>query len=146
MAMVTAAIANGGYVYRPRLIRDPKKGNLGELINAMNWSPDTLTVIQGGMYDVIQAPRGTGTRAAIRGIEMAGKTGSAEYGPKANRKKHGWMILFAPFRNPRYAVAMVIEDAVSGGVTTAPRMRDLMQAILNLPSTTSPATASIRLD
>jgi cell division protein FtsI/penicillin-binding protein 2 len=134
MAVVTAAIANGGHVFRPRLIRDPEKGNLGELANMMNWSPSTLAVIRGGMHDVIHAERGTGTRAAVRGVKMAGKTGSAEYGPRDKRKKHGWMILFAPYRKPRYAVALVIEDAMSGGVTAAPRMRQLMEAVFSLPA------------
>lgn len=60
---------------------------------------------------------------------MAGKTGTAEYGQKEDRKKHGWMIVFAPYDKPRYAVAMVVDDAVSGGLTVGPRVHDLMLGI-----------------
>ena len=71
-------------------------------------------------------------RAALPGVEMAGKTGSAEYGPRSARKKHAWMILYAPFSRPRYAVSIVIEDALSGGITAAPRMRALMASIFGV--------------
>jgi penicillin-binding protein 2 len=60
---------------------------------------------------------------------MAGKTGPAEYGPKSADKQHGWMMAFAPYGEPRYAVAMVLDDAVSGGITVAPRIRRLMEGI-----------------
>jgi len=60
---------------------------------------------------------------------MAGKTGTAEYGRKGAGQKHGWMILFAPFEHPRYAVAIVMDDAVSGGISVGPRMRQLMMEI-----------------
>jgi cell division protein FtsI/penicillin-binding protein 2 len=62
---------------------------------------------------------------------MAGKTGTAEYGTRENRKKHGWMIVFAPYEQPQVAVAMVLDDAVSGGGTVAPRLRLLMDGIFN---------------
>ncbi len=60
---------------------------------------------------------------------MAGKTGTAEFGPKADRKKYTWMTLFAPYNQPRYAIAMVIEEGDSGGRTVAPLMHDMMAAI-----------------
>jgi cell division protein FtsI/penicillin-binding protein 2 len=57
---------------------------------------------------------------------MGGKTGTAEYGPREARKKYAWMIAFAPYEAPLYAAAIVIEDAMSGGRTAAPRMAKLM--------------------
>jgi cell division protein FtsI/penicillin-binding protein 2 len=134
MAVYTAALANGGYIYRPRIIDE---GNpAGDLVNRMAWSPENLEVVRGGMYDVVQAPHGTGKRVKIEGIAKAAKTGTAQYG---RGRKHGWMILFAPFDNPRYAIAMVVEDAVSGGITVAPRMRELIHAILVMDGTLAPA-------
>ena len=62
---------------------------------------------------------------------MAGKTGTAEYGLKGERHKHGWMLLFAPFDQPRYAVAMVLDDAVSGGLSVAPRLHELMNQLFH---------------
>lgn len=125
MAVFVMTLANGGYVYRPRLLDEGIQH--GDLVNRMAWSEAALQVVRGGMHDVVQAESGTGKRARIPGVRMAGKTGTAQYG---NGKKHAWMILFAPFDAPRYAVALVVEDAVSGGYTTAPRMRKLMQGIL----------------
>ena len=83
------------------------------------------------MRDVIQAPSGTGMRARIADVEMAGKTGTAEYGPRDQRKKHTWMILFAPFEKPRYAAVMVLDEGESGGKSVAPRMRELMYGIFH---------------
>jgi len=135
MAVFAAALANGGYVYRPRLVNEglPR----GDLVNRMSWSPQNLSVVRGGMLDVVQAETGTGKRAAVEGVSMGGKTGTAQYGQD---RQHAWMIVFAPYDAPRYAVAMVVENAISGGFTVAPRIRHLMQQILTLDGTLAPAT------
>ncbi len=130
MAVFAAALGNGGHIYRPRLVNYGIPH--GDLINRMAWSEKTLSVVRGGMHDVIEAPTGTGKRAKVEGVAMAGKTGTAQYG---QGRKHAWMILFAPFDSPRYAVAMVVENEVSGGITAAPRMRHLMEKILVLDGT-----------
>ena len=135
MAMFAATIANGGHVYRPRLVADHKQG---ELINDMAWSPQTLAVVRGGMLDVVESPVGTGKRVKLEDVHVAGKTGSAEYGPRDKRRKYAWMIVFAPVESPRYALAMVLEDAVSGGMSTAPRMRDLLAGIFALEQALPP--------
>jgi penicillin-binding protein 2 len=136
MAVLTATVANGGQLYRPRLVMG--ESSRGELIQNVGWSSKSLSLVRGGMYDVMQAETGTGKRGKIDAVEMGGKTGSAEYGPKLSngkRKKHVWMIVFAPFATPRYAVAMVVEDGTSGGITVAPRIRELMTGIFELEST-----------
>jgi penicillin-binding protein 2 len=130
MAVYTAALANGGFIYRPRLVDDGSPG--GDLVNRMAWTAPTLKIVRGGMYDVVQAEHGTGKRVKIDGVHMGAKTGTAQYG---RGRKHGWMILFAPFESPRYAIAMVVEDAVSGGITVAPRMRELIREILVMDGT-----------
>ena len=58
---------------------------------------------------------------------MAAKTCTAQYG---NGLKHAWVILYAPYEAPRYAVVMMMENAVSGGITVAPKLRELMQMLL----------------
>lgn len=145
VAVFTAAIANGGYVYRPRLVLGSAERGVsssefrsGELVNKLAWSEKTMSVVRGGMYDVIQAPNGTGKRARISQVEMGGKTGTAEYGPIGKQKEYAWMVAFAPFDEPRYAVAIVIEDAVSGGITAAPRVKDLMKGIFRMEDSTHP--------
>jgi len=138
MAMVTATIANGGVVYQPRLVLSTRSRNSTEFqvvppvrIRKMRWSPDHLALVKEGMRAVIQSPSGTGHLACLPDVSMAGKTGTAEYGRKGQGHCHGWMVLFAPYDQPRYAVAMVMDEAITGGASIGPRLRQLMQAILN---------------
>jgi penicillin-binding protein 2 len=141
MAMYTATIANGGYLYHPRLVqayREPGNENFTEAplrrVGKMSWSQSALTTVRGGMHDVIMAEEGTARKTtAIDGFDFAAKTGTAEYWKTVDgerrTKKHTWMIAFAPFENPQYAVAFLIEDGVSGGRTVGPRMKTLMQGL-----------------
>lgn len=134
MAVFASALANGGHIYRPRLLL----GAPGEAADApsreLGWSPRTLEVVRGGMHDVIHAEHGTGKRARVDGLTMAGKTGTAEYGPAANRRTHVWMIAFAPFEAPRVALAVLIEDGESGGLTAAPVVRNLLEYLFPPPA------------
>ena len=136
MAMLCAAIANGGYLYRPRLVqayREPDAGvyalNPAHRIGKMDWPQDALIAVRGGMRDVIMEKDGTGRRAAVPGLEFAGKTGTAEYGVKGEGGKHTWMLAFAPYDEPKYAIAMLIEDGDSGGGTVGPRLKILMEGL-----------------
>lgn len=129
MAAFMATLGNGGRMFRPRLVRDRRAG---ELIKALSWPGSVVDVVRNGMWDVVQAPNGTGKYALVEGFEMAGKTGTAEYGPRSRRRKHTWMTAFGPFRNPRFAIAMVIEDGQSGGRTVAPRIRELVTTLLEI--------------
>jgi cell division protein FtsI/penicillin-binding protein 2 len=83
------------------------------------------------MVRAIASPRGTGHRASVPGVSMAGKTGTAEYGRKEDRKYRGWMIVYAPVERPRYAVVMVVDDAVSGGSTVGPLMQHLVAGLFD---------------
>ena len=129
MAMFTAALANGGRIYRPRLLLE---SGTPQPIADLAWSRGTLEIVRGGMLDVVEAETGTGKRARVEGMRMGGKTGTAEYGPRDARKKHAWMIAFGPFEAPRYAVAVVIEDAMSGGRNAAPRIRAIIRRALDI--------------
>jgi penicillin-binding protein 2 len=138
MAVTTAALANGGIVYPPNLLRSLPPDRDGPGIGAdpahgrrLAISPAHLREVREGMREVVMAPDGTGRRARVPGSEVAGKTGTAEYGRKDEGKKRGWMIAFAPFEAPRFAVAMMVEDADSGGTTVAPRMQFLLSTLLD---------------
>lgn len=141
MAVLASALANGGDVFRPRLVlglRDVAGNSVSNypvtLVRHVPLAPEAMRQVRKGMRDVVMSPTGTGGRARIPGVEMAAKTGTAEYGEKEERKKHGWMILFAPYDKPRYAVAMVVDDAVSGGFTVGPRLHSLMRGIFQVPA------------
>lgn len=127
MAVVVSALANKGLIYRPRLVaRMPEEG---ELLKKISWPPAVINVVRDGMHDVIEAETGTGKRAKVEGVEMAGKTGTAEYGSRENRKNNTWMTAFAPFDEPRYAMAVVVQDGESGGKTCAPIVHTVMKEI-----------------
>jgi len=72
-------------------------------------------------------------------VTIGGKTGTAEYGPRGARRKYAWMIAFAPYERPRYAVSVVIEDALSGGRTAAPRVARIMEALFSMDGTVAGA-------
>ncbi|MDP6491092.1 MAG: penicillin-binding protein 2 [Kiritimatiellia bacterium] len=127
MALFASAVGNGGRIYTPRIVTEPWEE--GDLVKEMAWSAGTLATVRGGMYDVVEAETGTGRRARIAGVPMGGKTGTAEYGPREARRKYAWMIAFAPYDNPQYGAAVILEDAESGGRTAAPRMARLMAGV-----------------
>jgi penicillin-binding protein 2 len=135
MAVFTAAVANGGRLFRPRLVTGKRQYNQAEfkelppvLERELHWPAASLAVVKEGMRRVINESSGTGHLAALPDVVMAGKTGTAEFGKKGSGQQRGWMILFAPYENPRYAVAMVVDEGVSGGLSVAPRLRKMMES------------------
>ena len=146
MAMVAATLANGGTLYRPRLIKRWRttpdaeyRTNPVRIIRKIDLPDYALETVRGGMFDVVQHAKGTAKKARVNGVNIAGKTGSAQYKKKVNdqvvNSVHAWMISFAPFENPRYAVAMMVEDGVSGGTTIAPRLSALYTKIFEYEKT-----------
>jgi peptidoglycan glycosyltransferase len=134
MAMVAATVGNGGVVPKPYLvqkilahdgstIRKTKPSNLGRAIK-----PQTAADLTTMMVAAVQS--GTGTRAQIPGIQVAGKTGTAETG--VNRVYTAWFVSFAPADNPQVAVAVVLEQQANGfgGAVSAPIAKQVMEALL----------------
>lgn len=140
MAVATAAIANGGMVVRPRLVlgvREPGESAFREVpaepANRLNLDSRVLDRVREGMRAVIHSSEGTGARALVPGVLMAGKTGTAEYGLKEEHRQHGWMVVFAPFYEPRVVAVMMMDEAVSGGISVGPRLQKLMSGVFALP-------------
>lgn len=137
MAVLAAALANGGRRVRPHLLLASRPAGADEFQPArfaapepLGWPPNAHELMVRAMRDVVMADDGTGRRMRVAGFELAGKTGTAEYGPKREGRKRGWMIAFGPLPRPRIAVAMVVEDAVSGGTTVAPRLQQFFATAL----------------
>ena len=133
LAMYAATLANGGTLWKPRLVRQIASagGAANEIAaepapNGPRWEPRHVRVVREGMRDAVNQPDGSGKRAMLPNVVVAAKTGTAEYGVKGAGRKMTWMIAFAPFEEPRYAVALLVEDGVSGGTTAAPRMKQLL--------------------
>ena len=117
VAMVSAGIANGGVVMRPYLINQVLSADLqtidrtsperlGTAVSSQTAA--TLTQMLVGVVD-----QGTGTPAKINGVQVAGKTGTAEQGN--GKPPHAWFTAFAPANDPKVAVAVVVEDGGNAG-------------------------------
>jgi peptidoglycan glycosyltransferase len=135
MAQVAAAVANGGKLMKPHIAtrvvdRDGRTVDTIEPeVQSEVMKSSTAAAVTDMMVAVVQS--GTGTKAAIPGIQVAGKTGTAEteFGKKINDV---WFIGFAPADNPRIAVAVTVKAVTGfGGDFAAPIARDIMQELLN---------------
>lgn len=134
-AVYTAAIANGGYVYRPFLVRSVLnsdgqvwRNTVPVVENRLPVSPGHIAVVRQGMYQAVNSERGSGERARSEIIALAGKTGTAEVKPPGGPvSKNTWFICFGPFANPRYACAILIEEGDSGGRSAAPLARQFFE-------------------
>jgi peptidoglycan glycosyltransferase len=135
MAMVGATIANGGVVPRPYIV-DRILGHDGSIVSRTRASslgraikPETAAELNQMMVSVVQG--GTGTAAQIPGIQVAGKTGTAETG--VNNVYTAWFVSFAPANNPSVAVAVVLEKQLNGfgGAVSAPIAKAIIQKLLH---------------
>jgi penicillin-binding protein 2 len=143
MAVMTAAIANGGKVFWPRLVerfqpQDPASEEspvvfpMGRVRDDLGVSTRTMEIVRAAMLADVEDADGTGKEAFVRGIRVCGKTGTAQI-------KHGsvtvdhitWFVSFAPYENPRYVVVVMVESGGSGGGTCAPVARKIYEAIRN---------------
>ncbi len=130
MAVVAAAIANGGTVLRPTILRTPRADD-SPVVHHMAWLPASLRAVRRGMYDAVEAPAGTGHKAKIEACALGGKTGTAEYYEAGERRKHAWMIAFAPFEEPRYAITVIVENSDSGGRAAAPIVHRVFSTVFD---------------
>jgi peptidoglycan glycosyltransferase len=134
MLLVAATIANGGVVPRPYLVKRVT-GPDGSVISSTRpqtlgraIKPGTASELTQMMVDVVQA--GTGTTAQIPGVQVAGKTGTAE--TNIPNVYNAWFVAFAPATNPRVAVAVVLEKQPNGfgGSVAAPIAKAVMEKLL----------------
>jgi penicillin-binding protein 2 len=121
MANFAALIANGGYYYTPHLIKQINgRDTIPEHYAVKNYTAvDTsyFGVIKEGMFLATAGPGGTARSVVIPGIDMCGKTGTAE---NPHGKPHSTFMAFAPKDNPKIAVAVYVENAGAGATWAAP--------------------------
>jgi hypothetical protein len=127
MASVGATIAAGGMRARPRIVREEP------VVRRRAARARTARQVRSMMLAVVRG--GTGTAAAIPGVEVAGKTGTAELRPTAGapadpKNTDAWFVAFAPAHSPRVAVAVMLIGAGAGGQAAAPIARRVLQAAL----------------
>jgi penicillin-binding protein 2 len=147
MAMVTATIANRGISYEPRLIhrvldqggRDVKDPATGKLVAShepriraslrdAGITDQQMESVREGLRRVVAD--GTGKRAQIPGVTVAGKTGTAQFWRGTRKDNHTWFIAFAPYEAPKYALCVMVQGAKSGGGVSAPIAQKILEECL----------------
>ena len=134
MALVYAAIANGGvmpsahYATEVRdaeghVVRQISPGAVGQVI-----SPNTAKTLTTMLVGAVSGPGAFAFGAKIPGVDVAGKTGTAENRP--GEPPHGWFVGFAPANAPTIVVAVIVENTPEGGVTAAPLGGQVMRIAL----------------
>jgi peptidoglycan glycosyltransferase len=138
-AMMAAGVADGGVIMQPYLIKQEldTNGNVlsttqpSQLYNPI--TADQASQIKDMMISVVNS--GTGTSARISGVQVAGKTGTAQRG--AGQNSLAWFVAFAPADNPQIAVAVLVQDDnpaagdTYGGALAAPIAKSVIEAVLN---------------
>jgi penicillin-binding protein 2 len=139
LAVAYAALANGGKVLQPRLLLrlEAQDGTVVEEFSAqvsaeVPISPEHLAVVRRGLVAAVQEPGGTGYRARLPGVEVGGKTGTAqvvrlertegmeEEEIPIRHRDHGWFGAFAPAEAPEIAVGVFVEHGLHGATAAAP--------------------------
>jgi penicillin-binding protein 2 len=109
------------YSYSPR----PK--------DILNLNSVTREELRQGMLGVVNSRNGTAGSAAVNGVKVAGKTGTAQWGPKSKERTAAWFAGFAPADNPQFAYAALYEGApgeyAHGGSKAAPMIGDLLRVL-----------------
>lgn len=145
MAQVVAAVANGGIIYEPQLV-EKVASPTGEVLHQfrpvikrrLGAHPSTLATIREALEAVVS--QGTGRRAALPHLQVAGKTGTAQVTAidreKTGKKKarldhHAWFVAYAPAEEPQVAVSVLVEHGGQGGEVAAPLARRILAAYLH---------------
>jgi penicillin-binding protein 2 len=121
MACLFACIANGGKLFRPRLISDEPIE-----YNEISLSSEILKTVQKGLEGVV-GPRGTGEAAGKFGVSVAGKTGTAQ---NPHGEDHAWFAGYAPADEPRYVAVALVEGGGKGSEVAAPIVGRLLATLV----------------
>ena len=155
MTVLASALANGGKVLWPRLVdrvepQDPLPTELprvfpkGQVRDVLPVKPASMRILQEAMLADVEEEGGTGSRLKIPGYHICSKTGTAQVMDEKNKVigDTTWVLSFAPYENPRYAVVVMIETkgGGSGGATCAPLAREIYEAILKTEQPKAPQT------
>jgi penicillin-binding protein 2 len=130
LCAVTACVANGGKYYQPRIVRQavsddgkiliPNQPKLVvDLIKAGIKTKD-FELIRRGMWMAANVPGGTAGKVKMPHMEVAAKTGTAQTTDNGKKSNNSWVISFAPYENPKYAVCVLVQNAGSGGGVCGP--------------------------
>ncbi|WP_022663569.1 penicillin-binding protein 2 [Desulfospira joergensenii] len=151
MAVFIAAVGNRGTLYKPRVVKSimDTKGNVikkiePEIIGGLPAGEDTLDLVRKGLYQVVQGNRGTARGIRIKGVDISGKTGTAQVFSRKKGEKfdneslgrelqdHAWFVCYAPSEDPKIAISVIIEHGEHGSSTAAPVAGALIRQYLGV--------------
>ncbi|HJX09205.1 MAG TPA: penicillin-binding protein 2 [Candidatus Binatia bacterium] len=147
-AAMIAAVANGGTLYRPWIVRSVESVTGAvirqygpEKIRSIEIKPETLERLRNGLADVVKLPSGTGGAARSKIVAIAGKTGTSQVIEMKGaylkseqlsyfNRDHAWFVSYAPVENPQIAVAVLVEHGGHGGSAAAPMAKKVIEKFI----------------
>src|SRR5881398_2024315 len=140
MAQAMGVVANGGTFYQTRLVQQVQSidGGIVTAYNVrekktLNFSSETTAQLRTGMVDAVNASTGTAHAASLETVTVAGKTGTAQWGPKNKERTAAWFAGYVPAEKPQYAFAALYEGDVGvkahGGTVAAPMIAQVLKEV-----------------
>src|SRR5438034_3493149 len=148
LAMAYATIANGGVCYYPRLVDRVLKQDGSPVLDEhgnvavpqtprvrsdlrQEISPDKIELVRKGPWKVVNEDGGTGGRARLKDVVVAGKTGTAQATDRGHEENVAWFACFAPFDHPKYVVVVMVQGASGhGGEVAGPIATRVLERVL----------------
>ena len=148
LAMAYVAIANGGICYYPRVVDRVLHQDGSPVLDEQGnpaappprvrsdlrqeISPVGIDLVRKGLWKVVNEDGGTGGRARLKNVVVAGKTGTAQASVRGHKDTTAWFACFAPFENPKYVVAVMVQGGEHGGSVAGPVADRILQRALAL--------------
>lgn len=157
-----AAVANGGKIYKPLILKSvySSEGSVileskKQLVGKLPVSKQTLQIIKEGLWDVVNNRKGTAWIAHVDGLDISGKTGtsqvvgrSKEHGLSEEElahelKSHAWFVAFAPSEDPKIAVSVIVEHGGHGSSAAAPIAREVIKTYFGYNENAKPGKVKV---
>ncbi|MDB6156125.1 MAG: spoVD 2 [Chthoniobacteraceae bacterium] len=153
MAIAYAAVANGGIVYEPRLVRTVINPGGTPLLNE-NGEPvvpdrpsiradlrtevtaHQIELVRHGFWEVVNEDGGTGAKGRVEGIAVGGKTGTAQATDRGKEDYVAWFCCFAPYDRPRYVIVTMVQSGAHGGSVAAPIASRILEQCIGMEKKT----------
>src|SRR6059036_34925 len=149
LAMAYVAIANGGVCYYPRMVDKVLKQDGSPVLDEhgkvavpqtprmrsdlrREVTPDQIELVRKGLWRVVNEDGGTGGRGRLKNVQVAGKTGTAQATDRGHKDTVAWFACFAPFENPKYVVAVMVQGGEHGGSVAGPIATRIIERALAL--------------
>ena len=157
MLVLTSAVANGGKMYKPLILKSvySPEGSVileskKQLAGKLPVSKKTLEIIKEGLKEVVNNKKGTAWIAHVEGLDISGKTGTAQVVGRSNErglseeelsyrlKSHAWFVAYAPSDDPKIAVSVIVEHGSHGSSTAAPIAREVIKTYFGQDENSEP--------